>query len=68
MRARLLIAVSGLALTLGVSACGGGDEAGGSATSGSSAPASAAPSDTGFNASVTVDTQALPGDTTQHVH
>ena len=58
---------AGLALTLLLSACGGGDEAGGSA-SGSSAPAAAAPSDTGLNPTVTVDTQALPGDTTEHVH
>jgi hypothetical protein len=59
------VAAASLALIL--AACGG-DEAGGSAAAGSSTPSAAAPSDTGLNPSVTVDTQALPGDTTEHVH
>jgi len=68
MTARFSRAAGVLTLTLLLSACGGGDEAGGAAAAGGSAPASAAPSDTGLNPSVTVDTQALPGDTAEHVH
>ena len=49
-------------LLLLLSACGGAEQGAGAPAGGDGSDA-AAPSDTGLDASVTVDTQALPGDT-----
>ena len=58
------VAIAALALSLVAAACGGEEAAGGAAATGDPAAASA-PSDTGLSPSVTVDTQATPGDTAE---
>jgi ABC-type glycerol-3-phosphate transport system substrate-binding protein len=65
MRFRSSYAAAALALLL--AGCGGAEE-GADAAPGSAAASAAAPSDTGLDATVTVDTQALPGDTAEHAH
>jgi len=58
--------LAALALLL-LAGCGGDEPAADGAATGAPAAASA-PADTGLNSSVTVDTQASPVDTAEHVH
>ena len=56
-----------LAFALLAAGCGGAEPPEGAPATGDPAAASA-PADTGLTPSVTVDTQASPGDTAEHVH
>ena len=57
------LALAALALALLLPACGGGEEAAGGAAGDEPAATSSPAADSGLDASVTVDTQATPGDT-----